>query len=229
MAGEKSAANTGCPSCASGIAIDPAPHPISSTDSPGFNANSFIKSRAYGAVSSGRKCRALLSHSKESSARRRPACKRIHSPFQSAENSSERASPSTTGQPPSNKKAAPPKRRAATSIYQKEPIQRQTAVSTMWCRSEATATGIEPNRGPVVREPRGGQIYKVDREFRTSRRALNVLSVRVRTVRAGDLIYLPSPGLLASYPWASSSVSSAEPGSVHHGGQARCRRWGSPA
>ena len=41
---------------------------------------------------------------------------------------------------------------------------------------------------------RGGQIYKVDREFRTSRRALNVLSVRVRTVRAGDLIYLPSPG-----------------------------------
>ena len=46
-----------------------------------------------------------------------------------------------------------------------------------------------------MREPRGGQIYKVDREFRTSRRALNVLSVRVRTVRAGDLIYLPSPGL----------------------------------
>ena len=52
--------------------------------------------------------------------------------------------------------------------------------------------------------PGGGQIYKVDREFRTSRRALNVLSVRVRTVRAGDLIYLPFPGFLASYPWASS-------------------------
>ncbi len=194
MAGEKSAAITECPSCASGIAIDPAPHPISSTDSPGFNANSFIKSRAYGAVSSGRKCRARLSHSKGSSARCRSACKRIHSSFQSAERSSERASPSTTDQPPSNKKATPPKRRAATSIYQKEPIQRQTAVSTMWCRSEATATGIELNRGPVVREPRGGQIYKVDREFRTSRRALNVLSVRVRTVRAGDLIYLPSRG-----------------------------------
>ena len=109
IAGEKSAAITGCPSCASGIAIDPAPHPISSTDSPGSSANSFIKSRAYGAVSSGRKCRARLSHSKESSARRRPACKRIHSPFQSAESSSERASPSTTGQPPSNKKATPPK------------------------------------------------------------------------------------------------------------------------
>ena len=130
--------------------------------------------------------------------------------------------------PPHNKKATPPKRRAATSIYQKEPIQRQTAISTMQCRSEATATGIELNRGPVVREPRGGQIYKVDREFRTSRRALNVLSVRVRTVRAGDLIYLPSPGLLAS-PSASSSASSAAPGSVHRGGQARCRRWGSPA
>ena len=139
MAGEKSAAITGCPSCASGIAIDPAPHPISSTDSPGFNASSFIKSRAYGAVSSGRKCRARLSHSKESSARRRPACKRIHSPFQSAERSSERTSPSTTGQPPSNKKATPPKRRAATSIYQKEPIQRQTALTTKAGRSEATA------------------------------------------------------------------------------------------
>ena len=211
------------------MAIDPAPHPISSTDSPGFNANSFIKSRAYGAVSSGRKCRARLSHSKESSARRRPACRRIHSPFQSAERSSERIKSSATGHPPHNKKATPPKRRAATSIYQKEPIQRQTVIPAKWSRSEATATGIEPNRGPVVREPRGGQIYKVDREFRTSRRALNVLSVRVRTVRAGDLIYLPSPGLLASYPWTSSSASSAVPGSVHHGGQARCRRWGSPA
>ena len=28
--------------------------------------------------------------------------------------------------------------------------------------------------------------YEVDREFRTSQRALNVLSARVRTVRAGD-------------------------------------------
>ena len=199
MAGEKSAAITGCPACASGIAIDPAPQPISSTDSPGWSTNSFIKSRAYGAVSNGRKCRALLSHSKESSARRRPACKRIHSWFQSVESSSERAPSSTTGHPPHNKKAAPPKRRAATSIYQKEPIQRQTTAPTKWRRSEATATGTEPNRGPVVREPRGGQIYKVDREFRTSRRALNVLSVRARTVRAGDLICLP-PGSGAPRP-----------------------------
>ena len=91
------------------MAIDPAPHPISSTDSPGFNANSFIKSRAYGAVSNGRKCRARLSHSKESSARCRAACRRIHSPFQSAESSSERASPSTTGQPPRTKKRLLPK------------------------------------------------------------------------------------------------------------------------
>ena len=142
---------------------------------------------------------------------------------QNESNHQPRAIPLTT------KKRPLPKRRAATSIYQKEPIQRQTAAPAKWCRSEATATGIEPNRGPVVREPRGGQIYKVDREFRTSRRALNVLSVRVRTVRAGDLIYLPSPGLLASYPWASSSASLAVPGNVHHGGQARCRRWGSPA
>ena len=152
-----------------------------------------MKSRAYGAVSSGRKCRARLSHSKESSARRRPACRRIHSPFQSAERSSERIKSSATGHPPHNKKATPPKRRAATSIYQKEPIQRQTVIPAKWSRSEATATGIEPNRGPVVREPRGGQIYKVDREFRTSRRALNVLSVRVRTVRAGDQTPRPTP------------------------------------
>ena len=212
------------------MAIDPAPHPISSTDSPGFNANSFIKSQAYGAVSSGRKCRARLSHSKESSARRRSACRRIHSRFQSVESSSERFSPSATGQPPSNKKATPPKRRAATSIYQKEPIQRQTVIPAKWSRSEATATGIEPNRGPVVREPRGGQIYKVDREFRTSRRALNVLSVRVRTVRAGDLICLPpGGGAPRQSPSASSSASSAAPGNVHRDGQARCRRWGSPA
>lgn len=107
MAGEKSAAITGCPSCASGIAIDPAPHPISSTDSPGSRASNFIKSRAYGAVSSGRKCRARLSHSKESSARRRLACRRIHSPFQSAESRSERISPSTTGQPPHATKKRP--------------------------------------------------------------------------------------------------------------------------
>ena len=128
------------------------------------------------------------------------------------------------------KKRPLPKRRAATSIYQKEPFQRQTTASARMGRSEATATGIEPNRGPVVREPRGGQIYKVDREFRTSRRALNVLSVRVRTVRAGDLICLPpGSGAPRPNPSASSSASSAAPGSVHHGGRARCRRWGSPA
>ena len=112
IAGEKSAAITGCPACASGIAIDPAPHPISSTDSPGWSANNFIKSRAYGAVSSGRKCRALLSHSNESSARCRAACRRIHSSFQSTESSSERTKSSATGHPPHSKKAAPPKKKS---------------------------------------------------------------------------------------------------------------------
>ena len=103
------------------------------------------------------------------------------------------------GPSPLQQKSGPSQKKSRNKhISEKEPFQRQTAVPAKWCRSEATATGIEPNRGPVVREPRGGQIYKVDREFRTSRRALNVLSVRVRTVRAGDLIYLPSPGLLAS-------------------------------
>ena len=40
----------------------------------------------------------------------------------------------------------------------------------------------------------------VDREFRTSRRALNVLSVRVRTVRAGDQILKPSERRDSVYP-----------------------------
>ena len=92
-------------------------------------------------------------------------------------------------------------------------------------------TGQNPTEVPLCGSPAAGrQTYKVDREFRTSRRALNVLSVRVRTVRAGDLICLPpGGGAPRPNPSASSSASSAVPGSVHHGGQARCRRWGSPA
>ena len=178
------------------MAIDPAPHPISSTDSPGSRASNFIKSRAYGAVSSGRKCRARLSHSKESSARRRSACRRIHSPFQSAERSSERIKSSATGHPPHNKKATPPKRRAATSIYQKKnrsnakpPHQPRRAEAKRLPLSQNPAK-VEMCGSPAA----GRQTYKVDREFRTSRRALNVLSVRVRTVRAGDLICLPPGG-----------------------------------
>ena len=37
------------------------------------------------------------------------------------------------------------------------------------------------------------------------------------------------PGAPRQSPSASSSASSAVPGSVRRGGQARCRRWGSPA
>ena len=91
--------------------------------------------------------------------------------------------------------------------------------------------GQNPTEVPLCGSPAARrQAYKVDREFRTSRRALNVLSVRVRTVRAGDLICLPpGSGAPRPNPSASSSASSAAPGSVHHGGRARCRRWGSPA
>ena len=161
IAGEKSAAITGCPACASGIAIDPAPHPISSTDSPGWSASSFTKSRAYGAVSSGRKCRALLSHSKEPSARCRAACRRIHSSFQSTESSSERASSSTTGQPPHNKKAAPPKRRAATSIYQKKnrsnakPPYQQSGAGAKQLQS-----GQNPTEVPLCGSPGEGKYIR---------------------------------------------------------------------
>ena len=91
--------------------------------------------------------------------------------------------------------------------------------------------GQNPTEVPLCGSPAARrQAYKVDRELRTSRRALNVLSVRVRTVRAGDLICLPpGSGAPRPNPSASSSASSAAPGIDHRGGQARCRRWGSPA
>ena len=61
-------------------------------------------------------------------------------------------------------------------------------------------TGQNPTEAPLCGSPAARrQAYKVDREFRTSRRALNVLSVRARTVRAGDLICLP-PGSGAPRP-----------------------------
>ena len=61
-------------------------------------------------------------------------------------------------------------------------------------------TGQNPTVVPLCGSPAARrQAYKVDREFRTSRRALNVLSVRARTVRAGDLICLP-PGSGAPRP-----------------------------
>ena len=95
-----------------------------------------------------------------------------------------------------NKKAAPPKRRAATSIYQKKnrsnakpPHQPRRAEAKRLPLSQNPAK-VEMCGSPAA----GRQTYKVDREFRTSRRALNVLSVRVRTVRAGDLICLPPGG-----------------------------------
>ena len=194
IAGEKSAAITGCPSCASGIAIDPAPHPISSTDSPGWSANSLIKSCAYGAVSSGRKCRALLSHSKESSARCRAACKRIHSSFQSTESSSERTKSSATGHPPHNKKAAPPKEKSRNQHISERTVPTPNhRHQPGWAEAKRLPKGQNPTEVPLCGSPAARrQAYKVDREFRTSRRALNVLSVRARTVRAGDLICLPS-------------------------------------
>ena len=67
----------------------------------------------------------------------------------------------------------------------------KTWPSTYICSADAPMT----SRASTPRRLPGDAECKVHREFRTSRRALNVLSVRVRTVRAGDLIYLPSPGL----------------------------------
>ena len=95
-----------------------------------------------------------------------------------------------------NKKAAPPKRRAATSIYQKK---NRSNAKTPHQPRRAEAKRLPLSQNPAKVEmcgspAAGRQTYKVDREFRTSRRALNVLSVRVRTVRAGDLICLPSGG-----------------------------------
>ena len=160
MAGEKSAAITGCPSCASGIAIDPAPHPISKIDSPGFNANSFIKSWAYGAVSSGRKCRARLSHSKESSARRRAACICIHSWFQSVESSSERFSPSTTGQPPSNKKATPPKEEPQPAYIRKNRSNVKPKSQPRRAGAKQLPPGQNPTEVPMCGSPGEGKYIR---------------------------------------------------------------------
>ena len=169
---------------------------MSSTDSPGFNANSFIKSRAYGAVSSGRKCRARLSHSKESSARCRAACICIHSWFQSVESSSERISPSTTGQPPHTTKKRPlPKEEPQQAYIRKNRSNAKPPYQQSRAEAKRLPLSQNPAKVEMCGSPAAGrQTYKVDREFRTSRRALNVLSVRVRTVRAGDLICLPPGG-----------------------------------
>ena len=161
MAGEKSAAITGCPACASGIAIDPAPHPISSTDSPGWSANSSIKSRAYGAVSNGRKCRALLSHSKESSARCRAACKRIHSSFQSTESSSERIKSSATGHPPHNKKAAPPKKKSRNQHISERTVPTPNRPHNQGGQERSDChTGQNPTEVPMCGSPGEGKYIR---------------------------------------------------------------------
>ena len=44
------------------------------------------------------------------------------------------------------KKSGPSQKKSRNQhISEKEPLQRQTAAPAKWCRSEATATGIEPN------------------------------------------------------------------------------------
>ena len=161
IAGEKSAAITGCPTCASGIAIDPAPHPISSTDSPGWSANSSIKSRAYGAVSNGRKCRALLSHSKESSARCRAACRRIHSSFQSTESSSERTKSSATGHPPHNKKAAPPKKKSRNQHISERTVPTPNhRHQPGWAEAKRLPKGQNPTEVPLCGSPGEGKYIR---------------------------------------------------------------------
>ena len=110
-------------------------------------------------------------------------------------------SPISHGPSPSQQKSGPSQKEEPQPAYiRKNRSNAKPSHQQSRAGAKRLPHGTEPNRGPVAREPRGGQIYKVDREFRTSRRALNVLSVRVRTVRAGDLIYLPSPGLLARTP-----------------------------
>ncbi len=45
-----------------------------------------------------------------------------------------------------NKKSGPSQKKSRNKhISEKEPFQRQNAAPAKWCRSEATATGIEPN------------------------------------------------------------------------------------
>ena len=94
IACEKSAATTRCPDRVSGTASDPAPHPMSSTLSPGRTSASFRKSRAYGCVSRGRKCRARAFQKSGESGDLRTRCNFFHSPFQSVSSNVARTGPS---------------------------------------------------------------------------------------------------------------------------------------
>ncbi len=54
--------------------------------------------------------------------------------------------PINHGPSPSQQKSGPPKKKSRNQhISEKEPFQRQTAIPTKAGRSEATATGTEPN------------------------------------------------------------------------------------
>lgn len=85
---------TRCPDRVSGTASDPAPHPMSSTLSPGRTSASFRKSRAYGRVSRGRKCRARAFQKSGESGDLRTRCNFFHSSFQSVSSNVARTGPS---------------------------------------------------------------------------------------------------------------------------------------
>ena len=121
------------------------------------------------------------------------------------------------GHPPHNKKRLLPKEEPQPAYIRKNRSNAKPPSQLRRAEAKRLPKGQNPTEVPLCGSPGEGKYIRSIAS-----------SARVRTVRAGDLIYLPSPGLLAS-PSASSSASSAAPGSVHRGEQARCRRWGSPA
>ena len=208
MRGEKSAATTRCPPRASGMANDPAPHPISSTDSPGRICASSKNACAYGCVSRGRKCLALASQYEGSSAGRRCRCSSIHSSFQSVSNSRDRIAP-----PLKTRGAC---HRAPNSIPRKNRTHATTAVpprrtlpGAADLRGRCCSSGEHSQGPPRVPHAKESPVGSPSCAGLFERRTLTVLPAVERK--------------------PSSSASWAAPGSVRRGGRTRCRRGGSPA
>ena len=142
---------------------------------------------------------------------------------QNESNHQPRAIPLTT------KKRPLPKRRAATSIYQKK--NRSNAKPKSQPRragAKQLPSGQNPTEVPLCGSPGEG---KYIRSIASSARAGEHLmcSPCESGLSEQATLYICPPRGSSPVSPASSSASSAAPGSVHRGGQARCRRWGSPA
>ena len=92
----------------------------------------------------------------------RAACRRIHSPFQSAASSSERISPSTTGQPPSNKKRLLPKEEPQPAYIRKRTAPTPNRHTNQAAEAKRLPLSQNPAKVEMCGSPAAGrQTYKV--------------------------------------------------------------------